>query len=183
MSDVFYLRPIDPPATPEAVLEQGQQAGGCFDLHRVDWTHSFLSADGGRMLCWYRAPDAESARLALRELGEDMSAVWPGRVLGGVEPRDDAVAQVDVLAELGLGDSAATTDDLLATLRRVLPAAVEPAYGFLSNRRDRMVCLLRGADADEVRSALERGGFPEAAAWPCTVVTPPTDLQGNSNTG
>ena len=87
MSDVFYLRPIDPPISPGDVHRMAQHAGGCFDLHRVDWKQSFLAADGGRMLCWYVAPDAESARLALRQLGSNMNAVWPGRVIGeGAEP-------------------------------------------------------------------------------------------------
>lgn len=172
MSDVFYLRSVDPPATPEAVLEHGQQAGGCFDLHHVEWTHSFVSADGRRMLCWYRAPDAESARLALRELGSDMSGVWPGRVIGGVEPRDAAVADAEVLAELTLADATTNEEKLLDAIRRALPANAELKFGFLSNRRDRIVCLLRRAGPDAVRSALDGGGFSGAAAWSCTVVTP-----------
>src|SRR5690606_20963595 len=92
VSDVFYLRPIAPPVTPGAVLDLAAEAGGCFDLHRVVWTLSFLASDGGRMLCWYRAPDAESARLALKELGSDLNAVWSGRVIGKLSPDDEAVS-------------------------------------------------------------------------------------------
>lgn len=181
MADILYLRRLDPPATPAAVLEAGQRAGGCFELHKVDWTHSFLSADGGRILCWYRAPDAESARLALRELGSDMSAVWPVRLIGGVEPRDITVSEVDVLAELALREAATSDEELLARLRRVLPAHAELAFGFLFNRRDRMVCLLRGADAEAIRSAFEDGAFPAAHAWPCTVVTPPRSQRSSNS--
>lgn len=174
MSDVFYLRPVDPPTTPEAVLDSVRYAGGCFDLHRVDWTHSFLAADGRRMLCWYRAPDAESARVALRDLGAEMSAVWPGRVIGGVEPRDAAVSLVDVLAEVALDEAPPRDDaDLLARLARAASGGgLMFGFAFLSNRRDRLVCLLRGGDAGEARSLLEGGGFPRASAWLCTVVTP-----------
>ena len=80
MSDVFYLRPLSPPATAAQVVEAASQAGGCFDLYRVEWLRSFLSADGDRMLCWYRSPDAESARSALRDLGSDLNAIWAGEV-------------------------------------------------------------------------------------------------------
>ncbi|HLT90124.1 MAG TPA: hypothetical protein VKZ85_04195 [Woeseiaceae bacterium] len=173
MSDVFYLRPVDPPATPEAVLASADEASGCFGLHRVEWTTSFLSADGGRLLCWYRAPDAESARLALRELGSDLAAVWPGKVLGGVAPRDPAVPQVDVLAELAFPSAPeADGEALLDALRRAAGRLGHVAYAFLSNRRDRLVCLVRGGDADGLPAAFAAAGFPGAVAWRCQVVTP-----------
>jgi hypothetical protein len=73
---------MDPPVKPEDLTGMIQFATGCFDLHHVDWKHRFLSADGRRMLCWYQAPDAESARLALRELGSNLHAVWTGKVTG-----------------------------------------------------------------------------------------------------
>jgi hypothetical protein len=175
MSDVFYLRAMDPPATRETVLESRDYAGGCFDLHRVNWVHSFLAADGGRMLCWYLAPDAESARLALRELGSDMSAVWPGHVLGGVEARDAAVSQVDVLAEVPLGESYEGDDEeLLQRLGSATTAdgTVAFRFAFVASRRDRMVCLFDAGDAETARVALEKAGLPAEAIWPCTVVTP-----------
>jgi hypothetical protein len=85
MTDVFYLRPMDPPVKPEDLQGMVEYAAGCFNLHHVDWKHSFLSTDGRRMLCWYRAPDAESARLALRELGSNLHAVWAGKVSGDID--------------------------------------------------------------------------------------------------
>ena len=50
MSDVFYLRPIAPPITAADVYSMGDQAGGCFNLHGVDWKSSFLAQDGGSMV-------------------------------------------------------------------------------------------------------------------------------------
>lgn len=174
MSDIFYLRPIDPPMTPEVVLDSVKYAGGCFDLHRVDWMHSFLAVDGRRMLCWYRAPDAESARIALRELEADMSAVWPGRVVGGVEPDDERVSEIGLLAEMALdGASPRNDDELLGTLERAVSGSAELAFGFIANRADRAVFLLRGASAETVRAALGDAGFADASAWDCAVVTPP----------
>jgi hypothetical protein len=33
------------------------------------------------MMCWYRAPDAESVRIALRQLGADLAGVHPISIL------------------------------------------------------------------------------------------------------
>ncbi|HEX7062187.1 MAG TPA: hypothetical protein VF200_09460 [Woeseiaceae bacterium] len=174
LSDVFYLRPMDPPLTPAATLEMGRQADGCFGLHGVAWMQSFLATDGRRMLCWYRAPDAESARIALRELGAELRGVWPGRVLGNVEPRDSSLSKVNVIAEL-LPAGAIGKEALLDRLHGVTADFAEIACAFLSNRRDRLVCLLSGDNADAIGQALAADGFGAARAWPCRVVTPPGD--------
>jgi hypothetical protein len=171
-SDVFYLRPLDPPATPEAVIEAGRQAGGCFNLHRVEWASSFLAADGRRMLCWYRAPDAESARLALRELGADMGGVWPGRLLKGNGPGDPAMARVEVLAELALDGTRRDDASLLGEIVRAVDGNAELACAVISSRGDRMVCLLGGGEAEAIGSGLAARGFAGARAWPCHVVAP-----------
>jgi hypothetical protein len=92
VSNVFYVRPTEPPVTADAVREMAQSAGGCFNLYRVDWIASLLAVDATRMLCWYRAPDAESARQALSQLGSDLNAVWPGEIL---EERSDPIAQLE----------------------------------------------------------------------------------------
>src|SRR5262245_63661379 len=97
MSDVFYLRPITPPTNPAGVIEMSKHAGGCFGLHRVDWVRSFLSSDGARMLCWYRAPDAESVRIALRQLGADVSKAFAGSATAMIDDdtaKDDSVPRV-----------------------------------------------------------------------------------------
>ena len=44
---------------------------GCFQLHRVRLLRSYLSNDGLRMLCLYRAPDAESERQPARATDDD----------------------------------------------------------------------------------------------------------------
>jgi hypothetical protein len=170
MSDVFYLRPIDPPIEPEDVQAMAQHAGGCFGLHRVDWRQSFLAADGGRMLCWYRAPDAESARLALRQLGSDMSAVWAGRVIAD-GPENPAVSQARAVAEILLDESLADADlaQRTAALQRQDIALV---CAFLSTRGDRLACLFRSSDPRAIEAALDDAGLPANAVWTCVPVTP-----------
>jgi hypothetical protein len=169
VSDIFYLRPIDPPATPEDVRAMARHAGGCFDLHGVDWKHSFLAADGARMLCWYTAPDAESARLALRQLGSDMNAVWAGSPFEG--PGGLPVTEANVAAEVELDEplGEAKLDERVAELER---PGVTLVRGFLSNRRNRLVAVFRAADERAVGDALRAARLPAQSIWVCRSLTP-----------
>lgn len=175
MSDVFYLRPIEPPVTPQDVQAMAQHAGGCFDLHRVDWKQSFLAADGGRMLCWYEAPDAESARLALRQLGSDMNCVWAGTVVGDV-PEAEAFRSAAVAAEIAL-DAPLADDERERRMSRLRQRGVMPVCGFVSARGTKLVYLfaasgLQSDGAGGVEAALEDAGLRAERVWACVPVTP-----------
>lgn len=170
MTDVFYLRPVDPPINLEDLPGMIQYAAGCFDLHHVDWKHSFLSADGRRMLCWYQAPDAESARLALRELGSNLHAVWAGKVTGE-GAKSPSISTANLLAEV-LFTTPLSTDDLASHVAAVERQGVTVVRGILSNRRTQWIGLLKAQDEQAARSALERAGLSAELVWPCTPVTP-----------
>lgn len=170
MSDVFYLRPIDPPLAPEAVQGMVEYAGGCFDLHRVDWKHSFLSVDGARMLCWYRAPDAESARIALRELGSNMNAVWPGTVLGE-GPQAPPISATNFVAEV-LFDPPLSPGEIALRISALDRGAVSLVRGFFAHGGARWVGAFEAQDEHAVRRALECADLCVQAIWPCTAVTP-----------
>lgn len=62
--------------TPDRVRELAAKANGCLDLYRVEGVRSYLSPDGTRMICVFRAPDAESVRMALRDGGSPPATVW-----------------------------------------------------------------------------------------------------------
>ena len=69
---------------PEAVALESVQAiedagAWCMELHRVTFLRTFFSLDRRRMLCLYRAPDAESVRLAQRQAGMPVERVWACR--------------------------------------------------------------------------------------------------------
>jgi hypothetical protein len=173
VSDVFYLRPITPPVTPGTVLDLVAEAGDCYELHRVVWTLSFLAADGGRMLCWYRAPDAESARLALKALGSDLNGVWPGMVIGDVSPGDEAISRINALAEISFDQPLPGGHDEIR--KRLGHGSLRDtvAGGFLSNDRRRMIGLWQAPDVGAVRAALAATSLPVQSVWPCTVIAPP----------
>lgn len=169
MSDVFYLRSIDPPITPEDVVLTAE-AGGCFDLHRVSWKQSFLSADGGRMLCWYEAPDAESARIALRQLKANLQGVWPGTVSGETGAGSPALCDANFVAEVRLFDARARSLEGIATALGQEDAAL--VRGFVSIREPRAVCVVKGPSDGAVRAALARTDARPDAVWACTPITP-----------
>ena len=170
MTDVFYLRPIDPPVKVEDLPGMIQYAAGCFDLHHVDWKHSFLSADGRRMLCWYQAPDAESARLALRELGSNMHAVWPGKVTGE-GANAPSISTANLLAEV-LFAAPLSADDVASRVAALERQGVTVVRGIFSSRGTQWLGLLKAQDEQTARSALERAGLSAELVWPCTPLTP-----------
>lgn len=170
MTDVFYLRPMDPPVKLEDLTGMIEYAADCFDLHHVDWKHSVLSADGRRMLCWYQAPDAESARLALRELGSNLHAVWPGQITGE-GANASSISTANLLAEVRF--PAPLSADVVASRSAALEReGVTLVRGILSNRRTQWIGLLNAPDEQTARSALERAGLSAELVWQCTAVTP-----------
>jgi hypothetical protein len=170
MTDLFYLRPMDPPVNPEDLQAMFQYAAGCFNLHHVDWKHSFLSTDGRRMLCWYQAPDAESARLALRELGSNMHAVWAGKVTGE-GAKSPSIATANLLAEV-LFAAPLSIDDVASRVAALELQGITVVRGILSNRGTQWVGLLKAQDEQAARPALQRAGLSAELVWPCTPVTP-----------
>ncbi|MGE0734185.1 MAG: DUF4242 domain-containing protein [Alphaproteobacteria bacterium] len=59
-------------------LQKAEDAArSCMDTHSVTFLHTFLSIDRKRMVCFYRAPDAESVRTVQRQSGLPFDAIWP----------------------------------------------------------------------------------------------------------
>jgi len=173
ISDVFYLRSIEPPVGPPDVLAMAEGAGGCFNLYKVEWLKSFLSRDGSRMLCWYQSPDAESARLALRQLGSDMNAVWPGITT----PEDfEQALQLDdanVLVELYFDEPVERNlANALASSSSLPDADITWIAGIQSTDELKLICLFKATDAQSVRLAFEQLELPLAAVWECSTLTP-----------
>jgi len=71
--DVFVARRLGRPASWPVTAQTGTD---CFRLHRVQWQETCMSEDGKQLICRFRAPDAESVRLALRLSGIDFERVW-----------------------------------------------------------------------------------------------------------
>lgn len=63
-----------------AEIQALEDAGaGCLQTHRVRFVRTYFSMDRRRMICLYRAPDAESVRISQREAGMPVDRVWAVR--------------------------------------------------------------------------------------------------------
>ena len=80
--NVVVERSFDAPQAFERVHALEEAKAWCLEQHRVRWVRSYLSGDGRRMLCLYRAPDAESVRLAQREASLDFDVLWSCERIG-----------------------------------------------------------------------------------------------------
>jgi len=175
VTHVFLERNFAQPVTLGFVKELASNAAGCFDLHRVRWERSLLATDGRRMFCHFRAPDAESARIALRESGDDVRVLWPGTVHD--KPGLDAaqIASANVLVERRFAVSTALEE--IQAIEGAGSGCLEARnVSFLrtlhSLDRQRMICLYRAPDAESVRQAQREAGVPFADAWACSAIFP-----------
>jgi hypothetical protein len=180
MSDVFLERTFEPVITARDVGDMARTSASCFDLYRVVWRGSCLSSDGQRMLCWFSAPDAESARQALRREKVDLRLVWPGTVHDAAGVDDARAATANVLVERSFAEPVllesiqAIEDEAIGCLNA---HRVEFLRTFFARDRRRMICLYRAPDAESVRIAQRQAGMPVDRVWAFRRVGPEL-LQG-----
>jgi hypothetical protein len=142
----------------------------CYELHAVEWVRSFLSVDGLSMVCWFRGPDAESVRIALRKSHCGLPSHWIGTV-EGLEP--DVKANVLVARTF---QEPVSIDSVLA--REAASAwcleahGVRPGGSFFSRDRRRMLCLYEAPDAESVRIAQRLAEMPVDAVWAVRCIEP-----------
>jgi hypothetical protein len=163
MTDVFLERRFDAPLTVAQLRAMTADFPDCFRIHRVTWCESFLAHAGTRMVCRFTAPDAESARIALREAGLDVRVLWPGTMHYAPAP-----ARANVLVErrfdtpVELEAVQAIEDAAAACLNN---HRVRFTRTFFSLDRKRMLCLYAAPDAESVRIAQRQAGMPVEQVW------------------
>jgi hypothetical protein len=177
VTEIFLERRFEPPLSPDDVLATARIAGDCFGLYRVRWRGSLLATDGRRMCCHFSAPDAESARIALRQVGADITELWPGSVHDAPSP----VPEANVLVERRFED-AVELDTIQAIEDRnawcLRTHDVRFQRTFFSADRRRMICLYRGPDAESVRIAQRQAGLPLERVWAFRRIAPEQPLAG-----
>jgi len=175
MSDCILERNFDPPIDTASVLAMALDCFGCFSIHQVDWRMSFLASDGGRMVCWFRAPDLESSRIAMRQSHVDCRKLWRGSVHHKPGVGDTESAAANVLVERSF-DKPVT----LAQIQAIEDAGIHCletrdvhfVRTFFAADQRRMICLYRGPDAESVREAQRQAGVPFDLAWAFRTVSP-----------
>ena len=169
-TNVFLERTFDEPLTREAVLSGARESAWCFDLHRVRWHSSFLGRDGRAMICWFSAPDMESARLALRHPDIDLSRFWAGTVHPAPTPAaPSVVVERSFPAPVQFEDVAAQAR---ASAWCLQTHGVTHTHSFLSLDRKRMLCFYQAPDAEAVRQAQREAAMPVDTLWPGSPITP-----------
>ena len=77
--NVVVERSFSEPTSVEALQAIEDAGAWCLELHKVTFLRTFFSEDQQRMICLYRAPDAESVHLAQAQAGMPVERVWPCR--------------------------------------------------------------------------------------------------------
>lgn len=161
--DVILERSWDPPIDDAAMQLMISTSGGCLDLHRVAWKGSMMSADGRDLACHFRAPDAESARIALRQAGADTGRLWPGTLHDAPDVSEAEILAANVVVSRGFEapvefEAIQALEDAGAGCLRMHRVCFLRSY--FSNDRRRMLCLYRAPDAESVRIAQHEARMP-----------------------
>jgi len=82
-ANVLVGRSFEQPVAFEEVRAAEHAGASCLVTHRVQRVRTYLSADRRRMISLYRAPDAESVRLALQAASIPVERVWAFRLFSG----------------------------------------------------------------------------------------------------
>lgn len=175
MTDIFIERNLEPALSPPEVTARLADAQGCLDMHRVAWHGSLLSADGCQMICWFRAPDMESARIAMRQLNVDMGVHWRGSVhdAPGLEAKDLGRANVLVTRRFEDEVTLQQIQDIEDAGSWCLETRnVRFIRTYFAADRKRMICLYEAPDAESVRQAQREAGVPFEEAWSFAAVGP-----------
>lgn len=170
MTDVLVERHWDPPVTDaalQAMLEMA--AGGCYDIHRVDWCGSLLSVDGAELFCHFRAPDAESVRIMLRQTGSPLGDAWACTVEDAPATGPSDLTRVNVVTTHRFDEPLDVA--MIRSLERSAASHLDGGQGclvrtYVSNDRRRMLFLYCASDLEPVRRAEQEAGLPPDRIWP-----------------
>jgi hypothetical protein len=187
MAFVVAERTMPAPQTPAQVGDSIRGGKWCNDLYGITHCGSLLAPDRRRMVCFYRAPDAESVRCTSQRLTVPYDHICSATLHGPVEsdpkpavPAEQASADLPpdrstVLVQRGF-EAPVTFDDLQAREAAhgwcLSQHQVRFLQSFLSLDRRRMLCLYAAPDAEAVRRVQHQAGLPVEQLWSAAVCRP-----------
>jgi len=176
MSIVVAERTMPGPYTAEQIRADILGRSWCNDLYGITHCGSLLAPQIDRVVCIYRAPDAESVRSASGRVSVPYDRVWSATLHGPVGP-EPLTRQAP---------SGTIPGDSVIVVRREFDAPVrfedleskeeERAWCFetygvrflqtlFSLDRRRMLCCYAAPDAETVRTLQRDGGMPFEEIW------------------
>ena len=165
MADVFVEWTVETRLHESDIQSLMHDSNGCREFHKVQFRESLLDDAGKHLFCHFRAPDAESVRMALRCVGADIDVLWSGIIHDRPEP-----AIPNVVVECKLSHSILTdTDEALDAIA----SNWADLYGFKLTRaivsRDgmRIICLCKAPDAESISLAQNQNDVHATSIWPC----------------
>jgi hypothetical protein len=168
--DVFVQRSFDASGACGGDRPDSPRVEPCLVLHGIRRERSYLARDGGRILCHFRAPDAESLRAALRAAGIDYDALWTG-VVRNMPGAAEFVLVVERVFERPVSPKQ-ERDCRVDAARRLQDLGVEPARVLLSRCRRRLLWLCRASTPEAVAAAEKELAGPGFDVWCCEAVGP-----------
>jgi hypothetical protein len=163
MASVFVERSGE--ATTHKCGAPDAETAVCLDLHRVHWQESFIAAESQRQICHFRAPDAESVRMAFRQAGVIVDTIWTGTVHDGSEP---ATANIVVERQFQPplpGDAKNALDVVQSEWLK--PHGFKLARAIVSFDRARIICVCEAPDGDSLPFDQGREQPAAGSVWSC----------------
>lgn len=163
MADVFVEWTLEPALSEQEIRRFAHDGNECRDLYNVRIQESLFDEEGRRLICHFRAPDAESVRMALRCVGVDIDIVWSGTIYDMPKP-----ATGNVVVERKLNRSVLTDKD-----KAIDAISTEwfDQYGFklvraiISLDGTRMICLYDAPDAESISLAQNQSESLTTSIW------------------
>jgi hypothetical protein len=170
MTVVVVEREYENAITEQDIAAMAQEGGSCLSLYAIDWIESFLSASGKLLVCQFRAPDAETTRTALRQLGITPKAVWPASLHeAGSDQSPNVMVERRFEQAISLEALQAQEDASAFCLEAHNVSFVRTLF---SLDRKRMLCLYHAPDAQSVREAQRKADMPVERVWACREIRP-----------
>jgi hypothetical protein len=167
---LFIERRFDRRVTDEEVCAMARRTEVALAGADVAWRESLLALDGKRSLCIFEVADVNASRNALAGESSTAASAWFGPMPDQADASvpnvviERSFADPESAARFAAADTACI--ECLEVYRVILVRT------FHSDDGRRSVDVYRAPDAESVRLAQRRAGYPVDAVWACRRIAP-----------
>ncbi|MCF7980867.1 MAG: DUF4242 domain-containing protein [Pseudomonadales bacterium] len=170
MAEIFLLREFSPPIGLVDVQKMADDTFGCMPLYDMSWQQSYLSNDGRKMLCHFKAPDAEAVRRVLRLNSDSGEIIWTGSIHdAGIQGPINTVVERNFSEPVSIEKLQGIENQGAWCLEMHQVTFVST---FFSMDKKHMFCFYLAPDAESVRIAQRKANMPFDTIWSCQHLQP-----------